>query len=144
MLHEFACHPCTRAIANLLCIAPILVCVLPKQALHMYLFIYYVCVLSCFSHVQLFATPWTVAHHAPLPMGFSRQEYWSGLPCPSPGESSWLRDWTYLSYSSCTSGRFFTSEPPGKSLLIYYNGVQTALAAGIKIKGLRISWQSSS
>ena len=39
------------------------------------------CVLSHISFVQLFATPWTVAHQAPLSMGFSRQEYWSGLPC---------------------------------------------------------------
>ena len=45
-----------------------------------------VCVLSHFSHVQLFATPWTVAHQAPLSMGFSRQEYWSELPCPLPGD----------------------------------------------------------
>ena len=37
------------------------------------------------SHVWLFVTPWTVAHQAPLSMGFSRQEYWSGLPFPSPG-----------------------------------------------------------
>ena len=37
------------------------------------------------SRVQLFATPWTVAHQAPLSMGSSRQEYWSGLPFPSPG-----------------------------------------------------------
>ena len=37
------------------------------------------------SHVQLFATPWTVAYQAPLSMGFSRQEYCSGLPFPSPG-----------------------------------------------------------
>ena len=36
------------------------------------------------SHVRLLATPWTVAYQAPLPMGFSRQEYWSGLPLPSP------------------------------------------------------------
>ena len=36
------------------------------------------------SHVQLFATPWAVAYHAPPSMGFSRQEYWSGLPFPSP------------------------------------------------------------
>ena len=42
-------------------------------------------VLSCFNHVQLFATLWTVAHQAPLSMGFSRQEHWSGLPCPPPG-----------------------------------------------------------
>ena len=42
----------------------------------------HMCILSRFSHVQLFATPWTVAHQAPLSMGFSRKEYWSGLPCP--------------------------------------------------------------
>ena len=38
------------------------------------------------SRVQLFATPWTVAYQAPPSMGFSRQEYWSGLPLPSPGD----------------------------------------------------------
>ena len=48
-------------------------------ALHM-------CMLSHFIHVQLFVTPWTVARQAPLFMGFSRQEYWSGLPCPAPGD----------------------------------------------------------
>ena len=42
--------------------------------------------LNCFSHVQLFATLWTVAHQALLFMGFSRQEYWSELPCPPPGD----------------------------------------------------------
>ena len=39
-----------------------------------------------FSHIRLFVTPLTVAHQAPLSMGFSRQEYWSGLPCPSLGD----------------------------------------------------------
>ena len=48
-----------------------------------YLLIVHVCVLSC---VWLFVTPWTVAHHAPLSMEFSRQEYWSGLPFPTPGD----------------------------------------------------------
>ena len=38
------------------------------------------------SHVRLFLTPWNVAYHVPPSMGFSRQEYWSGLPFPSPGE----------------------------------------------------------
>ena len=38
------------------------------------------------SRVGLFVTPWTVAHQAPPSMGFSRQEYWSGLPFPSPGD----------------------------------------------------------
>ena len=42
--------------------------------------------LSHFSHVRLFVMLWTVAHQAPLSMGFSRQEYWSGLPCPPPGD----------------------------------------------------------
>ena len=39
-----------------------------------------------YSHVWLFATPWTVAHQTPLSLGFYRQEYWSGLPFPSPGD----------------------------------------------------------
>ena len=42
-------------------------------------------VLSCFSRVRLFVTPWTVARQAPLSTELSRQEYWSGLPCPHPG-----------------------------------------------------------
>ena len=46
----------------------------------------YRCVLSPFSRVRLFVTLWTVGHQTPLSMGFSRQEYWSGLPCPSSGD----------------------------------------------------------
>ena len=44
------------------------------------------CALSCFSCIQLFAAPWTIACWAPLSMGFFRQEYWSGLPCHPPGD----------------------------------------------------------
>ena len=44
--------------------------------------------VSCFSCVQLFVTPWTVTRQAPVSMGFSRQEYWSRLKCPSPGDLS--------------------------------------------------------
>ena len=44
------------------------------------------CVLSCLSCHQLFATLWIIAHQAPLSVGFSRQEYWSGLSCPPPGD----------------------------------------------------------
>ena len=61
----------------------------------------HVCMLNCFSRVQLFATLWTLVHQAPLFRGFSRQEYWSGLPYPSPGESSWPRDRTHIIYTSC-------------------------------------------
>ena len=45
-----------------------------------------ICVCQSLSHIWLFVTPWSVAHKAPLAMGFSRQEYWSGLPCPPPGD----------------------------------------------------------
>ena len=53
---------------------------------HNFRICYFCAVLSRFSHVQLFATPWTVACKAPLFMKFSRQEYWNGLPSPSPGD----------------------------------------------------------
>ena len=46
------------------------------------------CLLSHFSSVLLFRTPWTVDHQAPLSMVSSRQEYWSWLPCPPPGDLS--------------------------------------------------------
>ena len=55
--------------------------------------------------------PWTVVGQSPPSLGFSRLEYWSGLPCPPPGESSLLRDRTCV---SCTAGGFFTAEPQGK------------------------------
>ena len=45
-----------------------------------------VCRAYCLCHLQLFATPWTATRQAPLSMGFSRPEYWSGLPCPPPGD----------------------------------------------------------
>ena len=44
------------------------------------------CCVQSLSRVRLFVTPWTVAHQALLSMGFSRQEHWSGLPCPPPGD----------------------------------------------------------
>ena len=56
-------------------------------------------------------TPWTVGHQAPLSMGFPRQEYWSGLPCPSPGD---LPDPGMEPMSSVLAGRFFTAEPQRK------------------------------
>ena len=66
---------------------------------------------SCFSCVWLSVTPWTVARQTPLPMGFSRQEYWSGLPCPPSKGPSWPRDWTCVSYGlpALAGGVFTTS-----------------------------------
>ena len=62
------------------------------------------------SRVRLFVTPWTVAHQAPPSMGFSRQEYWSGLPFPSPGD---LPDPGIKPRSPTFQADALTSEPPG-------------------------------
>ena len=64
------------------------------------------------SHVQLFATPWTVAHQAPLSTGFSRQEYWSGLPFPSPGDLPDPGSQPTSLASPALVGGFCTTEPP--------------------------------
>ena len=61
--------------------------------------------------VQLFVTPWTVDYQAPPSMGFSRQEYWSGLPFPSPGD---LPDPGIKSGSPSLQADTLLSEPPGK------------------------------
>ena len=58
-----------------------------------------------------FATPWTVDQQAPLSMKYSRQEYWSVLPFPSPGD---LPNPGIESMPPALAGRFFTTEPPGK------------------------------
>ena len=64
------------------------------------------CVLSCFSHVQLFVTLWTVVRQAPLFTGFPRQEYWSGLPFPPPGD---LPDPGIKPVSLALAGGFFNT-----------------------------------
>ena len=66
------------------------------------------------SHIQLSATPWTVAHEAPLSMGFPRQEYWDGLPFPSPGDLPNPGTEFASLASSALAGRFFTTEPSEK------------------------------
>ena len=68
-------------------------------------------VVELLSPVQLFAAPWTVAHKALLSMGFPRQEYWSELPFPFPGD---LPNPGIEPESPALAGRFFTTEPPGK------------------------------
>ena len=71
----------------------------------------YVCV-SC-SVVSDFAIPWTVAHQAPLSVEFSRQEYWRGLPCPSPED---LPNLGIKLGSSTSQADSLPSEPPGKPI----------------------------
>ena len=70
------------------------------------------CVLSHFSCILLFVAPGTAAHQAPLSMGFSRQEYWSGSPCPPPGDIPDLGIEPMTPASTSLAGRFFTTEPP--------------------------------
>ena len=65
------------------------------------------------SRVRLFATPWIIAHQAPLSMGFSRQEYWSGLPFPPLGDLPDPGTEHASPESLALAGRLFTTEPPG-------------------------------
>ena len=69
----------------------------------------HLCMLSCFSCVQLFVTLWTIARQAPPPIGFSRQEYWSGLPCPTPEDLPDPGIKLMSLISPALTGRFFTT-----------------------------------
>ena len=73
--------------------------------------------MKLLSQVQLFATPWTVAHQAPQSMDFSRQEYWSGLPFPFPGD---LLNPGIEPGSPALQADALLSEPPGKPNNIGY------------------------
>ena len=100
------------------------------------------CMLSCFSPVLLFATLQTVAHQAPLSMGFSRQEYWSGLPCPSqgalPNPGIKLASLT----SPALAGRFFSTSATWKAQFTndnVYNILQMVMYIKMKINPLSVA-----
>ena len=80
-----------------------------------------------FSHIQFFATQWTVAHQVPLSMGFPRQEYWSRLPFPAPGNlpDPGIKP-TSPAFSVLTS-RFSTTAPPGTLPLNISQGFQFSI-----------------
>ena len=65
--------------------------------------------MKSLNHVQLLGTPWTIAHQALLSMEFSRQEYWSGLPFPSPGDLPETGIEHQSLMSPALAGRFFTT-----------------------------------
>ena len=75
------------------------------------------CMLSRFSHVQLFAMLWTVACQAPLSRGFSRQEYWSALPCPPPEDLPNPGTEPVFLVSPELTGEFFTTSATWKALI---------------------------
>ena len=85
------------------------------------------------SRVQLFATPWTVAYNAPPSMRFSRQQYWSGLPFPSPED---LPNPGIEPRSPALEADALTSEPPGK-ILIKIGIITEGLVALFSLKLLR-------
>ena len=84
--------------------------------------------LVCFSPVQPFVSLWTVAHQAPLSMGFSWQEYWSGFPCPPPGDLPNPGIEPESLTSLALAGGFFTTNATWEALLI-----------SLKQKGKKIS-----
>ena len=69
----------------------------------------------------IFATLWTVACQTPVSMGFSRQEYWSGLPCPPPGDLPDLEIEPASLMSPALAGRFFTTSATWEAHLVSYH-----------------------
>ena len=90
--------------------------------------------LSC---VRLFATPWTVAYQAPPSMGFSRQEYWSGVPLPSPGD---LPNLGIELGSPAFQADALTTEPPGKNRIHLH--LINYLSCHLVLKFLVLTWPS--
>ena len=91
-------------------------------------------------HVLLLMTPWTVACPVPLSMEFFRQEYWSGLPFPSPGDHP---DPGIEPASPTLAGRFFTTEPPGKphlGALCFKTGGASVCTAELAVLQICLQW----
>ena len=87
------------------------------------------CNIMCVSHSVVsdsFVTPWTVEHQTPLSMEFSRQEYWSGLPFPSPGD---LPDPGIEPRSPALQADSLPTEPPGKNCILFFLDLHPILAS---------------
>ena len=94
------------------------------------------CVLShC---VQLFATPWTIVHQAPLSMEFSRQEYWSGLSFPPPGDLPDPGIKPLSPASPALAGGFFITVSPGKPRWLFSQHRTSTVIPNIFIKSQRL------
>ena len=91
-----------------------LVQVFRKASLQVGSYLFYLMCTQSLNHIRLFVTLWTIARQAPLSVGFSRQEYWSGLSFPPPGELC-------NPGSLALAGRFFATETPGKPILFLTN-----------------------
>ena len=80
------------------------------------------------NRVQLFAIPWTVTYQAPLSLGFSRQEYWSGLPCPPPGDLPNAGTELASLMSRALAGRFFATNATWEDPCMY---VHVSICMGV-------------
>ena len=106
------------------------------------------CMVSHFSCIRFFVTLWTVAHQAPLSMGFSRQEYCSGLPCPPSGDLPDLGTETACPVSPDQAGGFFTTRAIREALTLCRT-LQTHLITSSELNFLKFcdtsfSWQTIS
>ena len=90
------------------------------------------CVLSPFRHVRLFATLWTITHHAPLSIGFSRQEHWRGLPWPPPGNPNPEIKSVSLT-SPAVAGKFFTTSATWEAHICVYMFVSMYACVYVKV-----------
>ena len=91
------------------------------------------------SRVRIFVTPWTVAYQAPMSMGFSRQEYWSGLPFPSPGD---LPNPGIDPGFPTLEADALTSEPPGNVYLILkWSEVKSLSRVGLFVTPWTVAYQ---
>ena len=95
------------------------------------------CVCELLSSVQFFVSPWTVACQAPLPMEFSKQEYWSGLPFPAPGD---LPHPGIKPRSPALQADSLPSEPPGKPQIQY--STMLLFFKSLAYKNTHSSWNS--
>ena len=96
------------------------------------------CELSHSSHVQLSATLWTVARQAPLSMGFSRQGYWSGLPCPPPGALPDPGIKPMSLKSPALAGGSFTTSATGEAQAFQYSAFPAVEVASLHVKHTRM------
>ena len=94
------------------------------------------------SHVWLFVTPLTVAHKAPLSMGFPRQKYWSGLPVPSTGDLPNPGIKPICLASPELAGSFFTTKPPGKLTLITLQS-QVSNSTSLQKGHFKVFWETN-
>ena len=94
--------------------------------------------MKSLSHVRIYATPWTAAHQAPASMGFSRQEYWSGLPFPSPMHES--EKWSEVAQSCPTLSDPMDCSPPGSCVhgILQARVLEWVAIAFSKVNGFKV------